>query len=343
MPSRLRLYDVRRSPLWKTIGVDPDSAEFPEWVNQAQRRLLLAKESGDEGWWGTFAEMAFHVSRRHPYLTTPREVARLEAVAVRGQVVPVQNQFYEYLDFGNRRGVYDRFGCRSNGVAAQVYSRNIVPTFRDLKPGNSIRIYANDPQDICDHKRVLIQGLDATGQPLSQPDGVFMAAGAGITLTNPFSEFAEPLNAIIGIQKYVTRGQVRFTQVDPVTGLEESILTMEASEQVAGYRRYYFQRLPCAEKPVSVTAIAKLELIPVQLDSDYCLIQNLEAIIEECQAIRYDRMDSLASKQLSAAAHLKAIGFLNGELGHYLGLDRPAVSFRPFGSARLERHKVGMI
>jgi len=92
---------------------------------------------------------------------------------------------------------------------------------------------------------------------------------------------------------------------------------------------------------VQVTGIVKLDLVPVMVDTDYLLINNLEAIIEECQSIRYSQMDTPAAKQMAAERHIQAIRLLNGEIAHYLGLDMPAVNVAPFGSARLERRNIG--
>jgi hypothetical protein len=147
---------------------------------------------------------------------------------------------------------------------------------------------------------------------------------------------------ISGIQKDVTEGIVRIYQHDPTTGDEILLLTMQPSETTAHYRRYYINQLPrgCCPSPnntdetqVQVTAIAKLDLIPVVTDTDYCLLQNIEAIIEECQAIRYSQMDSPAAKQMSRERHQMAVTLLNGELSHYVGAKDVAVGVFPFGSA----------
>jgi len=122
---------------------------------------------------------------------------------------------------------------------------------------------------------------------------------------------------------------------------------MEPSEQTASYRRYYLNGLPfnCCpnQEYVQVSAIAKLDFIPVQVDTDYTLIQNIEAIIEEAQAVRYSRIDSVSAKQMAAEKHIQAVRLLNGELTHFEGKNDPAIIFAPFGSARLERVKIGMI
>ncbi len=125
---------------------------------------------------------------------------------------------------------------------------------------------------------------------------------------------------------------------------------MEPSEQTAAYRRYFFNPLPLSccpvtvtipPQPITVTAIAKLELLPVQVDQDYLLIQSVEAMVQEAQSWRYSKVDNKNAQALSINAHTQAVRMLNGQLTHYLGMDEPAVAFRPFGSARLERQRIG--
>ena len=88
---------------------------------------------------------------------------------------------------------------------------------------------------------------------------------------------------------------------------------------------------------IPVTALAKLEYMPVQYDTDFCIIGNIPALIEECKAIRYSDMDVNNAAQLELKAHAKAIKYLNDELRHYLGELQPAVVVRPYGARGLYR------
>lgn len=350
---RLRFYDLRTSTLPDAVGLcEADIPNLAAYVNSAQRRLLMCKEAGDEGWWGTWAEMAFTVSMTAPYLTCPREVARIQFAAVCTMPVDIQNQFYEYLQFGNGRLPKYYRTCQPNIQAG--YMRNNVPTFVDLSNAPQIiRFVMLDPADAG--KRVLLQGTDLNDKPLLSIDTYNPTNGIFVTLADPFVDAPVQVNTITGIQKDKTVGQVEVHQIDPSSGADVLLLTMQPSETTASYRRYYFDSLPssccppagavdCTNPTVNnlqLTVIAKLDLIPVQVDTDYCLIQNPEAIIEECQAIRYSRMDSSESKAMARNHHLQAISYLNGELCHFLGKDKPAVSFKPFGSASLDRVYVG--
>jgi hypothetical protein len=356
---RLRVYDLRLDGrLGNAVGIcQSDVKGYCSFINAAQRRLLLCKEAGEESWWGSWAEIQFTVTRAVPFFTLPREVARLELVDICNCPVAVQNQFYEYLRFGNghlpKLFRQQRCGC----FQPQVLSRNNVPTFTDLTgPPQYIRIYPTDPAD--SGKVVIMQGTDNNDNVIYTQNGLNRITGVSVSIQMPFvtvvlqgSTVPIPFNSITGIQKDATVAPVRFTQVDPTTGNELLLHTMEPSETTAWYRRYYFDNLPinCCFDPntgvtnVLVTAIAKLELIPVVSDTDYTLIQNMEALIEEAQAVRYSTIDSQQSKQNEAIKHRDAVRLLRGELSHYVGLTQPAVFFAPFGSARLERQKIGTL
>ena len=177
--------------------------------------------------------------------------------------------------------------------------------------------------------------------------------GVFVTLASPFVDVPVQATRVTGIQKDVTAGEVQIFQVDPTTGDEVLLSTMDSGEETGWYRRYYLDQLPCgccnapstsATCPtVQIMAIAKLEPVKILVDTDYLLLQNEEAIIEECASIRYSEMDTSQAKVMAQERHIQAVRFLNGELGHYLGKDTPAVNFAPFGTARLERKQIGTL
>jgi len=318
-------------------------------VNAAQRRLLMCREAGDEGWWGTWAEIVFNVSRAAPYITLPREIARLEAINVCSRPVIIQNQFFEYLTFGNGR--LPKLNRQCNQGLLMGMSRNNAVTFVEMtNPAQYLVAYATDTRDYG--KRVLFQGTDADLVTITTTDVGNQVEGQFVSLAATPAQTPQTYSGITGIQKDVTNGIVRIFQHDPFTAEEILLLTMQPSEQTASYRRYYINQLPCGccpnpqcddDSQVQVTAIAKLEMIPVVTDTDYCLIQNLEAITEECAAIRYSEMDSPTAKQMSRERHQMAITLLNGELTHYVGTKDVAVGVYPFGSAHLRRQKIGWL
>ena len=369
---RLRLYDMILSRLPQTIGLTKGNVPaIAQAVNESQEMLLYAKEAGEEGWGGGWSEMVFSVDRRHPYITTPRGVARIEALDVCSHTVPLRNQFYEYMLFGNGRMPNEGRWPGKRWGQVQGFTRNYSPTFVDIDhPPQQIQIFAVNPADAVPNAqtgavpRVLLQGLDQNGSIITSMDGNNLVQGEFVKLQSPYSLSVNTYSCLTGIQKDVTQGEVQIFQSDPYWGMSEILLTMEPGETTGWYRRYYLNGLPgrcCpsfrpipvnAQPPkcgcpyerrehVQVTAIAKLDLIPVVYPTDYCLLQSSEAIIAGCQSIRMSKMDDAESKAQAKVYGDQAVSLLRGQVRHTEGKNTVSVNFRPFGSASLQRYKIG--
>lgn len=346
-----RLIDARRARIPEAIGYcAADQGPLLETINEAQQRLRDA--GGEVGWWGSWAKMVFNVDMLNdPFITLPRNVARLINLDYCRRPVRIQNEFYEFLEAGiglqPQTNCFNNFGGNCN--LAETYDRGQFPTFSDIVPPNKrLRFYITDSSDIG--RRVLVQGQDANGTTIYSLDGTFQVLGIYLAFTTPFVDLPFDLSVLTGIQKDVTIGQVKVFEVDMATATQRLILTMEPSEQVAGYRRYFLNGLPrnCCNPPgnvqstiVQVTAMAKLELIPVVADTDYLYIQNIAALKEECQAIRYGECDDSTSLKQAEVRHRNAIRLLNGELRHHIGKDQPAINFAPWGTAHLQNQRIG--
>jgi len=356
MSQRLRLYDIRMSGFPEAIGLCRGRVpEIADAVNEAEVALLNCKEVGEEGWWGTYAEIAFQMNRCIPEVVLPREVARLEMIDVCGRPVALNNQFWEYLRFGNGRM---REGCEEGGrrrrhLRTAAYTRNNAVTQTELFPAPQLlSVFISNPEDVG--KRILIAGLDQTGTPIYTQDGLNQVTGQFVTFALPFATSPQQFSRITAIQKDITAGQVQVFQADPVTGAQVLLLTMEPSEQTAWYRRYLLQPLPwncCDNQPpgppaqslVQITAIAALEHIPVKVDTDYLLIQEPRALKLEAQAHRMSRNDSPAAMAQAMAYHKEAVRLLIGQCSRYLGKEEPAIQFKPWGNATLARAGVGRL
>lgn len=362
--SRLRLKDMLESELTGSASVGicvGDVSSVARVVNRAQERLLTCREAGDTGWWGGYAEIALTATQNDPYITLPRGAARLIRIDACNYPVRIENQFYEYLDFGSGR--WPKLGCDDTTVCASApsmgFRRNTACTFSDLTtPNKSLRIYLGNSADVG--KRVLVGGTDSNSQTLYSTSNGIAVPGLFATLASPFvdlklsgSAIAVELGSINSIQKDATIGQVRFYEVDITTGAQRLILTMEPGETVASYARYYLGGLPdgCCQVAgtapgsniVSLTAMVKLDLIPAKVDSDYLLIQSREALICECQSARFGDMDSDSAKAQSAERHRQSVRHLQGQLVHEEGKEDPAINFAPFGSARLINQRIGAL
>lgn len=348
MPSRLTFSTVLNSTLPQAIGqCAQNRTDIVAFINEAQQRLIADPLAPDEGWWGGWVTMLFtlQVTGHIAYVRTPQEIARIIVLDVCDRPRFIRNGFYEYLQFGTG---HRPKGCSNNCCdTMQAFDRPNVPTLVDF-PTNApqkIRVYPTDAADVG--KRVIVQGPDQNGIPVLGTDVATGVSNQGETLILqfPFTDSLNTFQDVTGLLKDVTKGFVRIFTVDPTTHAQVSLSSMDPNETTASYRQYLFAGLPdhCCNRPsgsVQVVAQCRLDFQPVAADTDYLIIQNLPALKEECQAIKYSTQDSQQSPALEAKHHAKAISLLNGELDLYEGKVRTAISVPIFGSQRLRPQPV---
>lgn len=342
--ARLTFAQVKTSRFPEAIVIcAADTPSLARAVNECQQRLINV--GGESGWWGGWAKVVFQISRTDPFITLPREFARAINLDVCNRPIRVQNEFYEFLYAGI--GLRPGTNCQAWCGSLQGYERGTYPTMVDMVGTKLLRVYITDDRDAG--KRILIDALDQNGNRIYTTDILSQAAGFYLTLTNPFVTSGFTVSAIRSVQKDATYGDILLKSVDPDTG-DEVLLSRYAPDELnPAYRRYYIDRLPATCCPgtvpntVQVTAMCKYEFIPVVRDTDFLIIGNLPALIEEAKAIRYSDMDVTNAMQLEAKAHAKAIKLLQDEQRHYCGELQPAVGFFPFGNDKLEYAGIGTL
>lgn len=348
---RLTFYEIRQSRLPQSVGLcAADAPNLQAIVNEAQERLIMA--GGNEGWWGGWAKMAANVIPcTDPYIVTPSDVARIINIDICNTPVRIQNEFYEFLEFGNglmQRGCQNQCGnLNSCSRTTQAFDRGQYPTAVDLTAGRKIRVYYTNAADRG--KRVFIGGTDNNDQPIYTLDSSAQVNGFFLTMISPYVESTYTLNTLSQLHKEVTYGPVSIYDVDQTTFDETLLVTLAPQETNPAYRRYYLDSLPpqcpcnSTSNTVQVTVMVKLDYKPVTCDSDTLIIQSRAALKEECMSIRFSEMDTPNSKAMADLHHKRAIKILNGQLVHYMGKEMPAIQFRPFGNQRLENNLVQMI
>jgi hypothetical protein len=345
---RRRLLDFRKSATPALLGsCGADGPRLCEMLNTSTERLIYA--GGETGWLGGWYKTAFSVTRANPYVTTGREIARIVNFDVCSYPVKTQNEFYEFLEAGV--GLQPQTACDTPcQTTITAYERGFYPSMVDIPTSSTfrLRVYAKDTQDygkrvLCsgtDTNDVIIRNTDTTAHSTTQVQGEFL------TLGTPFTDSIAVFKTLTGVQKDITFRDVDLYAVDTATGAETKLSTYAANETVPSYRRYFFNNLPlncCCSNTgtITVTAMAKLEFIPVTTDTDFLLIGNLPALEEECLSTHYGRMDNPTSLQMAALKHKNAITLLNKELDHYFGRMRPAINQPLWGTARLSYKNIG--
>jgi hypothetical protein len=340
---RLTLNGLIGSGFAELIGECPSNLPvITRYANSCDLRLVMA--GGETGWWGGWKRVQFAVSRAHPYITMARQFARIINMDVCRSPTRVNNEFYEMLEGGP--GLREPLDATQHDWCGNVagYERGTVPSMVDLTGTNQyLRVYLTDPADVG--KRIFVSGaIDQDGNGIYTSDGAQRVNGFFMTLASPFTTSNFIVTAFSGIQKDTTWGDVLLKQVDATTNAEVLLSRYGPDELVPVYRRYYLDRAPdtCGngEYP-QITALCKLEHIPVLRMTDYFVIGNPEAMKEEAQSIRASKMESGNAIQLEMKHHARAIQLLQSELRHYQGSHQIAVGYAPFGKSRMSRKMIG--
>lgn len=331
------------SSIPRTLGLCNDRTSVVEYVNKSCFRLLTDELAPDEGWWFGWVQMLFNITPgpdRTASITTPNEIARVDVLDICNRPRFIRNGFYEYLAFGTG---HRPKGCGlTNCDTTQAFERPNTPTLTPFPSSvpQGIRIYPTDARDVG--RRFIVQGLDQNGNTVLGTDVTTGASNNGELnlLQMPFGNSGYQWQEITGLIKDPTNGPVTVFTVDPNTGQQTLLTSMEPNETTASYRQYLLAGLPqqCCNVPgntVQVYAQCRLDFVAAVADTDYLIVPNLDAIEEECQSLKYSRQDSPTSVQLEAKHHQKAIRLLNGQLDLYEGKVKTAVSVPIFGSNRL--------
>lgn len=319
---RLTLQDIKQSTIPEKLGICAnDTARLAAIVNDAQHRLIFA--GGEAGFWGTWSKVRFSVSATNPYITLPREFARIINMAIGKYPIYIRNEFYEVLPGGI--GPLPPSNCADWCGTVAGYERGIWPTKVDLTDSNQLlRVYVTDNRDVGTD--VFFRALDANGNEINSQQGLNAVNGFYLRLASPFVDSTFVVSKILSMDKPMTYGDIILYQVDQTTGVEVLLSRYLASETKPAYRRYYLHPITNCNCPsFTVTALAKHEHIPVVRDTDPLILGNLPALTEMCQALRHYSMDVGVAHQLAGSHERRAVRLLRQELDHYLGKLTPAV------------------
>lgn len=299
MSSPLTVSDLKSRIPSGVIGVCPDTdPRFLRWLNEAEERLL------NQGrWWGSIREAQFCVSKG--CLVWPREVADIEQIAVCAWPIPIVNQWYPYTR--NLARVESCDSCTTCGCSATTCSRGhlqardkgFAPTFATTPNALCrIRTYPGDLSDVG--KKVTYLGYDRNNIWVRTAPGGIWQDGETVTLASPFVDTTtiwwpgQP-SAVL---RDATNQSSRVFAYDTVAATETALAVYEPDETRPSYRVSFipkFSTVNCGStctvdadgNPIStVTAIVKLNHVPLVNDTDFCIFQNLAAYKEAMLAVR---------------------------------------------------------
>lgn len=276
-------------------GVCPTSDEFKSLLNQAQRRI--AKRGN---WFGT--EMLVNFCIYNGCLVLPRYIGTLMGVRFCDGTNPdILNHWYAIV------GPCDCQFASSHTVT----EIGTAPAYNEISGdyGKYIRYYVDKLEDVG--KTITIYGIDSNGQPLQELVGGVWQRGITLTAAAPFAQTTAKVRRITSVTREATQANARLYEVDPILydadatplvpdtteGYMRDLALYEPSETNPRYRKYFIKGFDsistsCSESDGitlrKVTALVKLQFVPVVSLNDFLMIDDFDAIKLMIRAIRQE-------------------------------------------------------
>lgn len=312
-------------------GVCATGAAFRDYVNDSTRMLM---KRGN--FWGTVQPLDVCVINQ--CITWNRYVGTILATNVCGHNVRPQNNWSQFVPIGpfGIKGMgfgVSRGHCSGDAILADS---GTSPVFRNVPCGKSfyIRAYPSVRADVG--KKITIFGIDSNGQTIRTRDANNnWVEGVTITLALEFASTTMLVSEITRVVKDETQGVVRLFQYDPTNNVLLDCASYDPTETSPDYRTSRLSgtvgRGCCQCSGVkAISALVKLEFIPVKVDNDLVIIANEDALATAIQSIKAGESGNAKKK---AAFEMDAIHDLNLQLRDKFPLDQTPISINPFGTA----------
>lgn len=332
----LPLSQAKASSLADIAGACVNSAQFLTLLNDGTRMLM-----NRGNWFGTVQKLRGCVYNN--CITWGPRVGTVLAFNACNRHIPVMNNWAEFIPMDSADYCLAS-RCRYTNA---VVNDGTTPVFNQIEcaEGRFIRVYPTLPSDVG--KTVTLFGIDTNGQTVrsERDDGTFQD-GVEVTIAIPFGVTTIQFRRVTRVLKEVTDGPIRLYQFDSTNNVMQDMAYYEAWETAPNYRHTHLNAnrrgicYGCNDGLQQITALVKLEFVPVVNDDDVVLIENLEALKLAMQAVK---MGDAYSMEQREAAILLAVRALNLELNNRFPLNQTPVSINPFGSARPSRAGIGQI
>lgn len=313
----------------------PNNEKVARLVNQAQERLLNRPDKPV----GSMVEMRFCVGASD-CLVWPRQVRTIEAYAICSTPGTIRPPWFSYIGYPNGNGLVGRNSCPGN----QLIDKGMTCAFDDVQSSTTaprrIAAIASNAADIG--KKITLRYLDSNGQKVYSSIGGVVQEGEQLTLVDPASVFPSnaavvssnvATNGLYGVIKETTQYPIYLYEYDPTApvlpaSITKQLAQYEPSEQVPIYRKSLVPGLTqwqtCCDNSTNtdctdnkaLTALVKLQHVPVVVDNDPLVIGNVAALKLMVMAIMRENSNRFDE---SALLEAKARAELDGELSSYLG------------------------
>ena len=310
-----------------------DNVLIKDRLNEAESRLLNRPDKPV----GSLARYRICVGISS-CLTWPRQIRTIEAFAVCSTPGVIRSEWFEFIGWPNGIGLQNA----ENMPGTMLIDRGTSCAFDDVvatvAQPRRIAAIADNAADVG--KKIVLRYVTSAAQKKYSSIGGVVQEGEQLTLVAPGPAF--PGNAALTsnnvatgglyhVVKDVTQYPVRLYEYNPTAPvLPASITKMlaqyEPSETVPIYRRSFVPGLTnmgacpnssadCTENK-QITALVKLQHVPVVVDNDPLVIGNLAALKLMVMAILREEQNRHDEAMILEA---KARAEIDGELSSYLG------------------------
>lgn len=294
MSQRMAVIDLMAdsSRIASSLNVCSTDPRFLSWANEAEERM-----ANQGRWFGTVTEVQFCVDRTGCF-TLPREVVSLERVKVNGHNIDIQNGWFTYTRLLG--GDHTCAGCNaaracgaSVGSCGHIQMQEREGTQASYARTSSgankvLRTYPGGLEDIG--KTITFYGYDKNNVWVKTGSGANVQDGETVTLAMPFADTVTRWGegSPMAVRKDVTSWRTLVYEYDTVTGASVGIGEYQPGETRPSYRLAYIpglRNVSCGtnctteggEGRVTITALARLQHVPLIGDGDWLLMQNLAA------------------------------------------------------------------
>lgn len=317
---------AKASNIANVSGVAAESDQFKAYLNEAVQRLMTR---GD--FMGLVVPVCVCIKRG--CVVFPRYVSVIREAKTCSGHLNIKNLWYEFVErswydglFGD---VWNEATCQNNMLA-----KGRVPTHNTVMgAARKIRAYPQVAQDFG--KMLTIFGTDNSGQPLMHRDSNGdWREGIVLTLQTPYAESEGYVSSIDRVVKDVTQKPVTLWAYNTTDSVLEDLAVYDPGETNPSFARYQintpsYKDADGNEKFRSVTALVKLNYVPVEFDTDLVLIDNMAALKLMIQGIK---AEEAGDDQLAESKIIKAVRELNHQIQDQNPGDQVAVYANSVGS-----------
>jgi hypothetical protein len=323
-----------RSTLSRVEGVCSNNAKVAALANEADARLLNRADTPV----GSIVESRWCIGASN-CIVFPRQVRTVEAYSICNSPGSVRPPWFAYIGYPNGPG----YVTKNSGLCNTLIDKGTTCAFDDVVATVSaprrIAAIASNVADVG--KKITLRYFDSTGQRVYTSIGGIVQEGEQLTLVDPAAG-PFPSNAAVVSNNVATRGlyfvvkevtqyPIYLYEYDPTpvvgpSSITKQLASYDPSEETPIYRRALIPGLTdwsaCDSDNTdctinkSLTALVKLQHVPVVVDNDPLVIGNVAALKLMVMAIMREEQNRLEE---SAVLEQKARAELDGELSSYLG------------------------